>query len=139
MFVVFQKHYVSSPALITRATVQNKILLLVDQLMKNKINSKKKLLAHWKTDPKFLLSPMSLWVDRTFQKSLTEMWPPVGEAPGLPKSSIPVKQVEVLDNELDLISESSSDDEEGKRDPFEPNQDRGDWEREKERRENEGK
>jgi hypothetical protein len=105
--------------------VQNKILLLVDQLMKNKISSKKKLLAHWKTDPKFLLSPLSLWVDRAFQKTLTEMWPPIGEPPKNAAVKQEVKQ-EILDNELDLISESSSDEEDAKNNPFEPNQDRGD-------------
>lgn len=53
--------------------------MLVQTIKDNNIDSKSKLLEKWKIQPKFLLSAMSLWVDRSNHKFLTEMWPPVND------------------------------------------------------------
>lgn len=63
--------------MITKPYFQNKALILVNTLRDNKVDSKARLLAKWKEDPKFLLTAFTLWTDRNFHKILQSMWPPV--------------------------------------------------------------
>jgi hypothetical protein len=72
-----KKYLVSKPALITKSYSQNKINLLVNALAEADIDTKSKLQAKWEQDPRFLLSALSLWIDRQYHKFLIDMWPPL--------------------------------------------------------------
>lgn len=63
----------------TKPYSQNKIIVFTQALQANDICSKKKLEIKWKEDKKFLLSAISLWVDRSFHSKVVEMWPPISD------------------------------------------------------------
>lgn len=63
--------------MITKAFTQNKILVLVQVLRENNVDSKKKLEEKWNTEPKYLLSALSLWIERSNHKQLLAIWPPL--------------------------------------------------------------
>jgi hypothetical protein len=75
----------SKPNIIVKGFSQNKVILLVQSLQKEDIDSKAKIIAKWKKEPQFLLSSMMLWVDRGRHQELTSLWPPIETNPNIKK------------------------------------------------------
>lgn len=63
------------PSLITApTTTQHKILAFLQTLSSNKVYNKKTLMAKLKTQPKFLLAEMKLWVNLQTHELLEQLW-----------------------------------------------------------------
>ncbi len=83
----------------------------MNTLHDNKVDSKARLLAKWKEDPKFLLTAFTLWTDRNFHKILQSIWPPIDSRADdfLKTTSVKGKQTkQEQQDERDLILVSTN-------------------------------
>eukprot|EP00050_Salpingoeca_kvevrii_P021732 m.114735 g.114735 ORF g.114735 m.114735 type:complete len:1207 (-) comp9458_c0_seq1:121-3741(-) len=66
----------NKPSILNKPWSKERVVAILQPLVDNQIDSKAKLAAKWKTDERFLVEPISLWLDREDFNELMTKWPP---------------------------------------------------------------
>jgi hypothetical protein len=74
-FKAYEPHLNSKSSLAIKWT-QEKVLAMVNPLIKKRICTREGLLKAWAADPKFLLSGYLQWLPATLHDKVTAQWPP---------------------------------------------------------------
>ena len=67
----------NKPDILNKPWVKERVVAILQPLVDGQIDTKAKLLAKWKADPKFLMQAFSLWLPSDLHGELVTMWPPV--------------------------------------------------------------
>lgn len=65
-----EPYLIAKPNLILKSIQSNKVAVLVETLTKHQIFTKQQLQSKWKEQPRFLISALSLWIDKSNQNIL---------------------------------------------------------------------